>query len=83
MIVILGYTDPTSISILLTSLIPIIGIVLVALAAFLGLAAIVVGTVIVVICIKAKRRAAKALHIDENANKEVEEDLIINPENKS
>ena len=56
------YIDPTATSILLTS---ISGIV------------IAVGATAVVLWRKAKKKAAEVLHIDENANKEVEEDIVI------
>ena len=56
------YIDPTATSILLTS---ISGIV------------IAVGATAVVLWRKAKKKAAQVLHIDENANKEVEEELVI------
>lgn len=57
------YLDPAATSILVTS---ISGIV------------IAVSATAVIIWRKAKKKVATALHIDENANKEVEEDLVIN-----
>ncbi len=59
------YIDPTSATVLATS---ISGIV------------IAVGATAVVLWRKAKKKAAAVLKIDENANKEVEEDLVINEE---
>ena len=59
------YIDPTSATVLATS---ISGIV------------IAVGATAVVLWRKAKKKAAAVLNIDENANKEVEEDLVINEE---
>lgn len=56
------YIDPTATSILLTS---VSGIV------------IAVGATAVVLWRKAKKKAAEVLHFDENANKEVEEDIVI------
>ncbi len=60
-----GYLDPTSVSIVITS---ISGIV------------IAVGATAVILWRKAKKKVANVLHIDENANKEVEEDIVINNE---
>ena len=57
------YLDPSAVSILATS---ITGIV------------IAVGATVVILARKAKKKVAKVLHIDENANKEVEEDIVIN-----
>ena len=57
-----AYLDPAATSILLTS---ITGVV------------IAVGATAVIIWRKAKKKVAKVLHIDENANKEVEEDIVI------
>ena len=56
------YIDPTSATVLATS---ISGIV------------IAVGATAVILWRKAKKKAALLLKIDENANKEVEEDLVI------
>ena len=57
------YLDPAATSILLTS---ITGVV------------IAISATAVILWRKAKKKVAKALHIDENANKEVEEDIVIN-----
>ena len=57
------YIDPTATTILATS---ISGIV------------IAVGATAVILWRKAKKKAALLLNINENANKEVEEDLVIN-----
>lgn len=59
------YLDPSAASILITS---ITGI------------SIAVGAAVVIFVRKAKKKVAKVLHIDENANKEVEEDIVINEE---
>ena len=59
------YLDPAAASILVTS---ITGI------------AIAVSATVVILVRKAKKKVAKVLHIDENANKEVEEDIVINEE---
>lgn len=56
------YLDPAATSILLTSITGVI---------------IAVGATAVILWRKAKKKVAKVLHIDENANKEVEEDIII------
>jgi ABC-type lipoprotein release transport system permease subunit len=56
------YIDPSAATVLLTS---ISGIV------------IAVGATAVVLWRKAKKKAAQVLHIDENANKEVEEDIVV------
>ena len=56
------YIDPTSVTFIATS---ISGIV------------IAVGATAVILWRKAKKKAAMVLKIDENANKEVEEDLVI------
>ena len=58
-----AYIDPASVSILLTS---VSGIV------------IAVGAAAIILWRKAKKAVAKTLNIDENANKEVEEDVLIN-----
>lgn len=58
----LAYIDPAATSVLLTS---ISGIV------------IAVGATAVILWRKAKKKVSQALHIDENANKEVEEDIVI------
>ena len=62
------YIDPSAATVLLTS---ISGVV------------IAVGATAVVLWRKAKKKVANVLHIDENANKEVEEDLVINTESDS
>ena len=62
------YIDPTSTTILLTS---ISGIV------------IAVGATAVILWRKAKKKAALLLKINENANKEVEEDLVINEDSEA
>lgn len=59
------YIDPTSATVLATS---ISGVV------------IAVGATAVILWRKAKKKAALLLKIDENAHKEVEEDLVINDE---
>ena len=59
------YIDPAATTVIITS---ISGIV------------IAVGATAVIIWRKAKKKVVAALHIDENANKEVEEDLVINTE---
>lgn len=38
---------------------------------------IAIGAVAVILWRKAKKKASEILHIDENANKEVEEDIVI------
>ena len=43
--------------------------------------AIAVGATAVILWRKAKKKVAATLHIDENANKEVEEELVIKDEN--
>ncbi|MBQ2735608.1 MAG: hypothetical protein IJF33_07215 [Clostridia bacterium] len=58
-----AYLDPAATSILVTS---ISGIV------------IAVSATAVILWRKAKKKVANALHIDENANKEVEEEIVIN-----
>ena len=63
-----AYIDPTSVTILITSISSIV---------------IAVGAAAVIMWRKAKKKVSSTLHIDMNANKEVEEDLIIKPENKS
>ncbi len=42
--------------------------------------AIAVGAAAVILWRRAKKKAAEVLHIDENANKEVEEDIVIKDE---
>ncbi len=58
-----GYLDPAATSILVTS---ISGIV------------IAVSATAVIVWRKAKKKVANVLHIDENANKEVEEEIVLN-----
>lgn len=60
-----AYLDPSATSILVVS---ISGIV------------IAIGSTVMILWRKAKKKVAQTLHIDENANKEVEEDLVINDE---
>lgn len=62
-----AYLDPAATSILVTS---ISGIV------------IAVSATAVILWRKAKKKVAAALHIDENANKEVEEEIVINDPKK-
>ena len=56
------YIDPAATTVVITS---ISGIV------------IAVGATAVILWRKAKKKVAKVLHIDENANKEVEDELVI------
>ena len=56
----LSYIDPSSVSILVTS---IAGI------------AVAVSTTVVILWRRAKKKVANVLHIDENAGKEVEDEL--------
>lgn len=58
-----AYLDPTSTTILITSISSI---------------AIAVGATAVVMWRKAKKKVTSTLHIDLNANKEVEDELVIN-----
>ena len=51
-------------------------------ASSIGGIVIAVGAAVAIWWRRAKRKAAQALHIDENAHKEVEEDLVINEEEK-
>ncbi|MBQ3507261.1 MAG: hypothetical protein IJA91_01820 [Clostridia bacterium] len=62
------YIDPAATTVIITS---ISGIV------------IAVGATAVILWRKAKKKVAAALHIDENANKEVEEELVINTDSKN
>lgn len=59
------YIDPSTVSVLAVSIISI---------------AVAVGTTLVIWWRKAKKKVSQTLHIDENANKEVEEELVINDE---
>jgi len=61
-----AYIDPSTTTILISS---ISGIV------------IAIGAGAVIIWRKAKKKVANVLHIDENSNKEVEEELVIKEEN--
>lgn len=45
--------------------------------------AIAVGSTAVVLWRRAKKKAAKVLHIDENANKEVEDEIVVKDESDS
>lgn len=60
-----AYIDPSSVTIVITSISAI---------------AIAVGATAVILWRKAKKKVAATLHIDENANKEVEDELVINTE---
>ena len=62
----IAYIDPSSVTIVITSISAI---------------AIAVGATAVILWRKAKKKVAATLHIDENANKEVEEELVIKEEN--
>ena len=62
------YIDPAATTVIITS---ISGIV------------IAVGATAVILWRKAKKKVASALHIDENANKEVEDELVINTDSKN
>ncbi len=63
-----AYIDPAATTVVITS---ISGI------------AIAVGATAVILWRKAKKKVATALHIDENANKEVEEELVINADSNA
>ena len=63
-----AYIDPSSVTIVITSISAI---------------AIAVGATAVILWRKAKKKVAETLHIDENANKEVEDELVINTEEKN
>ena len=58
-----AYIDPSSVTIVITSISAIV---------------IAVGATAVILWRKAKKKVAATLHIDENANKEVEDELVIN-----
>ena len=62
------YIDPAATTVIITS---ISGIV------------IAVGATAVILWRKAKKKVATVLHIDENANKEVEDELVINTDSKT
>ena len=59
------YIDPSAVTIAASSIVTVL---------------IAVGAAVIIWWRKTKRKVAKALHIDENAHKEVEEDLVINEE---
>ncbi len=63
-----AYIDPSTVSIVAVSVAGVVG---------------VIGGAIFVFVRKAKKKVAQTLHIDENANKEVEEDLVINSDNSN
>ena len=63
-----AYLDPSATTILLTSISSI---------------AIAVGAAAVIFWRKAKKKVSNTLHIDENANKEVEDELVINTDDKN
>lgn len=60
-----NYIDPAATSVLITSI---------------TIIAVSLGATFIILWRKLKKGAKKALHIDENAGKEVEEDLVINEE---
>lgn len=62
------YIDPSTVTVAVSS---ISGIV------------IALGATFAILWTRAKKKAAKALHIDANAHKEVEEDLVIKDENST
>ena len=62
------YIDPAATTVIITS---ISGIV------------IAVGATAVILWRKAKKKVASALHIDENANKEVEDEVVINTDSQN
>ena len=62
------YIDPAATTVIITS---ISGIV------------IAIGATAVILWRKAKKKVATVLHIDENANKEVEDELVINTDSKN
>ena len=63
-----AYLDPSATTILLTSISSI---------------AIAVGATALILWRKAKKKVSETLHIDENANKEVEDELVINTDEKN
>lgn len=63
-----AYIDPSSVTIVITSISSIV---------------IAVGAVAVILWRKAKKKVSATLHINENANKEVEDELVINNEDKN
>ena len=56
------YVDPSAVSIIITSITAIVA---------------AVGATAIVLWRKAKRKVGKVLHIDPNANKEVEEEIVV------
>lgn len=58
----LGYIDPAATSVLLSSIVAIV---------------VAIGASAIVIWRKVKKGVSKTLHIDPNANKEVEEDVVL------
>ena len=56
------YVDPSAVSIIITSITAIVA---------------AVGATAIVLWRKAKNKVSKVLHIDPNANKEVEEEIVI------
>ncbi len=60
-----AYIDPSSVSILIVSISGIVA---------------AIGATAFILWRKAKKKVADVLHIDENANKEVEEEIILNEE---
>ena len=58
-----AYIDPSSVSILIVSISGIVA---------------AIGATVFIVVRKAKKKVAKVQHIDENANKEVEDELVIN-----
>ena len=58
-----AYIDPSSVSILIVSISGIVA---------------AIGATVFIVVRKAKKKVANVLHIDENANKEVEDELVIN-----
>jgi hypothetical protein len=60
-----AYIDPSSVTIVITSISAIV---------------IAVGATAVILWRKAKKKVAETLHLDENANEEVEDELVINTE---
>lgn len=52
-------------------------------AVFIGSIAIAIGTTVVIFYRRAKKKVAEVLHIDENAGKEVEDELVILDEDES
>ena len=63
-----AYIDPAATTVVITSI---------------SGSAIAVGATAVILWRKAKKKVATALHIDENANKEVEEELVINADSNA